>query len=66
MYKREVRTYQFVSNRIIMFFFLNSVSVKMSVVDGYINLKLNLDSILLTDVHLMSQIVTFLYVLLKL
>jgi hypothetical protein len=38
----------------------------MSVVDGYINFKLNLDGILLTDVRLMSQIVTFLYVLLKL
>lgn len=40
--------------------------MKMSVVDGCINLKLNLDSILLTDVHLVSQIVTFLYVLLRL
>jgi hypothetical protein len=40
--------------------------VKISVVDGCINLKLNLDSILLTDVRLVSQIVTFLYVLLKL
>jgi len=37
----------------------------MSVVDGYINLKFNLDSILLTDVCLMSQNVTFLYVLLN-
>lgn len=31
-------------------------------VNGYINLKLNLGSILLTDVCPMSQIVTFLYV----
>jgi hypothetical protein len=32
----------------------------MSVIDGFIKLKLNLDSILLTYVLLMSQIVTFL------
>jgi hypothetical protein len=32
------------------------------VVNGYINLKLNLGSILLTDVCPISQIVTFLYV----